>query len=72
LVFRSLPALWPKQSDASAFGSFLFDSDSYYSNTHAFVMESGREQFHAGDLTVPRAAGGCADEHKIFNLSDKF
>jgi len=41
------------------------------SNSHAFVMESGWEQFNAGDLTVPRAAGGRADEQKysIFQIS---
>jgi hypothetical protein len=34
-------------------------------------MESGRERFDAGDLTVPRAAGGCAGEQKysIFQIS---
>ena len=34
-------------------------------------MESGRERFNAGDLTVPRAAGGRADEQKysIFQIS---
>jgi hypothetical protein len=42
-----------------------------YSNSHAFVVESGRERFNAGDLTVPRAAGARADEQKysIFQVS---
>jgi hypothetical protein len=42
-----------------------------YSNSHAFVVEFGRERFNAGDLTVPRAAGGRVDEQKysIFQIS---
>jgi hypothetical protein len=42
-----------------------------YSNSHAFVVESGRERFNAWDLTVPRAAGSRADEQKysIFQVS---
>jgi hypothetical protein len=34
-------------------------------------MDSGRERFNAGELTVPRAAGGCADEqnYAIFQIS---
>jgi hypothetical protein len=34
-------------------------------------MESGRERFNAGGLTVPRAAGGCTGEQKysIFQIS---
>jgi hypothetical protein len=41
------------------------------SNSHAFVVESGRERFNAWDLTVPRAAGSRADEQKysIFQVS---
>jgi hypothetical protein len=44
---------------------------SEYSNSHAFTVESGRERFNAGDLTVPRVAGGRADEQKysIFQVS---
>jgi hypothetical protein len=56
---------------AEAKRRFEFISILVDSNSHAFVVESGRERFNAGDLTVPRAAGGRADEQKysIFQVS---